>query len=168
MSSATVLIRLSLLFLSSERKEVLFFFATIRYCRLFSVPRELGELSALTALDLSFNRSLGNAPEDESTPFSLGKLKLLRVNLRCCSLRTFPAFIGELGSLEMLDLSLNDFQLDERIDVVIKGCPLLRKIGRYKGLRTAAWNAESKAHLEVFKARLRAVNPNVRILHAYD
>ena len=141
----------------------------IRYCRLLSLPKELGQLSRVTTLDLSFNRSLGNAPPSEAIPAALGKLKSLRVlNLRCCGLRTFPAFVGELGSLEMLDLSFNDFQLDDAIDVLIKGCPLLRELGLYKGLRTVPWTPESKAHLEVFKARLRAENPKVKVLHDYD
>jgi hypothetical protein len=141
----------------------------LRYCRLFSLPKELGELPGLTKLDLSFNRSLGNAPPSESIPAALGKLKSLRVlNLRCCGLRSLPAFIGELRSLEMLDLSFNDFQIDDTIDVLIKGCPLLREIGLYKGLRTVPWAPESRAHLEVFKAKLHVENPKVKVLHDYD
>ena len=43
-----------------------------------------------------------------------------------CGLRAVPAFVGELKSLEILDLSYNDFQIDTAtLDFLIKGCPRL-------------------------------------------
>jgi len=46
-----------------------------------------------------------------------------------CGLRAVPAFVGELKSLEILDLSYNDFQIDTAtLDFLIKGCPRLREV----------------------------------------
>ena len=50
----------------------------LRYCGLLPLPKKLNELSGLTKFDLSSNRNLGNALEDESFPAELGKMKSLR------------------------------------------------------------------------------------------
>ena len=74
-------------------------------CSLSSLPKELGELSGLTRLDLTDNGDLGSTPEGEAFPAELGKLKSLRVlNLSWCGLGTVPPFVGKLRSLEVLDL----------------------------------------------------------------
>ena len=74
-------------------------------CRLSSLPKELGELSGLTTLNLADNMNLGNAPQDEAFPAELGKMKSLRVlDLSFCGLRAVPAFVGGLQSLERLGL----------------------------------------------------------------
>lgn len=42
-----------------------------------------------------------------------------------CDLLTLPAFVGELESLELLDLRENDPQICATLDFLIKGCPRL-------------------------------------------
>ena len=136
------------------------------WCRLSSLPKELGELSGLTKLNLSGSSNLGNAPQDVTFPAELGKMKSLRVLiLSHCGLRTVPAFVGELESLELLDLSYNDVQIDATLDSLIKGCPRLREVWLCSGLHSATWTPATRAQLEVFKARLRAENPNAKVIH---
>jgi len=136
------------------------------WCRLSSLPKELGELSGLTKLNLSGSSNLGNAPQDATFPAELGKMKSLRVLiLSHCGLRTVPAFVGELESLELLDLSYNDVQIDATLDSLIKGCPRLREVWLCSGLHSATWTPATRAQLEVFKARLRAENPNAKVIH---
>ena len=53
---------------------------TLVCCRLSSLPKELGELSGLTKLDLRYNSDLGNTPEDEAFPAELGNMKMLTEN----------------------------------------------------------------------------------------
>ena len=77
-----------------------------------------------------------------------------------CGLRTIPAFVGELESLVVLDLFGDDFQINSPLDFLIKGCPRLRELKLYKEQGTAPWTPESRAHLEAFKAKLLAKNPN--------
>lgn len=46
------------------------------------------------------------------------------LNLYCCGLSTVPAFLGELKSLESLNLSSNaDLQIDAPLDFLVEGCP---------------------------------------------
>ena len=93
-------------------------------------------------------------------------MKSLRVLiLSHCGLRTVPAFVGELESLELLDLSYNDVQIDATLDSLIKGCPRLREVWLCSGLHSATWTPATRAQLEVFKARLRAENPNAKVIH---
>ena len=79
----------------------------LRDRRLNSLPKELGELSGLTGLDLSGSEDLGRRyPADEAFLAELGKLKSLRhLDLSMCGLRTVPAFVGKLKSLRELDLA---------------------------------------------------------------
>jgi Leucine-rich repeat (LRR) protein len=78
----------------------------LHYCRLSSLPKELGELTGLTTLDLSVNENLGITTQDEAFPAELGEMKSLRaLGLAGCGLRAVPAFVGELESLERLELS---------------------------------------------------------------
>ena len=133
---------------------------------LSSLPKELGELSGLTKLDVSYNNYLGDVPQDEAFPAELGKMKSLRVlSLASCNLRIVPAFVGELESLEALDLSWNNFQIDAPLDFLIKGCPRLREVALrrwpYEGPRTP----ESLVHLGAFKAKLLAGNPNAKVVY---
>ena len=75
---------------------------------LSSLPKELGELSGLTWLNLSYNKSLGNRPYGEAFPAELGKMKSLRyLDLSGCGLRTIPGFVGKLTSLEVLNLFIS-------------------------------------------------------------
>ena len=54
------------------------------------------------------------------------------LTLRCCSLCTVPAFVGELKSLEVI-LFGNDERIYNTLDFLIKGCPRLRvvKLSRF-------------------------------------
>ena len=133
---------------------------------LSSLPKELVELSGLTKLDVSYNNYLGDVPQDEAFPAELGKMKSLRVlSLASCNLRIVPAFVGELESLEALDLSWNNFQIDAPLDFLIKCCPRLREVALrrwpYEGPRTP----ESLVHLGAFKAKLLAGNPNAKVVY---
>ena len=81
-------------------------------CGLRTFPAFVSELESLEILKLAHNMNLGNAPEDEAFPADLGKMTSLRyLELRNCCLRAVPAFICELESLELLDLSENLFQI---------------------------------------------------------
>ena len=67
-------------------------------------------------------------------------------------LRTVPARVGELESLEVLDLGGNDdLQIDAPLDFLIKGCPRLREVRLFKW---APWTPESRAHLGGFIRKL--------------
>ena len=70
-------------------------------CDISSLPKELGELTGLTKLDLTLNENLGNAPQDEAFPAEPRKMKSLRHRrLSRCGLRTVPAFVGGLSERE--------------------------------------------------------------------
>ena len=136
-------------------------------CRLSSLPKELGELTGLTKLQLLGNRPLGRTlPADETFPAELGKLKSLRyLGLRGCSLPTVPAFIGELESLEVLDLAMNEtLEVPASLDFLVRGCPRLRAVCLEKMHLRRPWTRVSLAHLKAFKRKLRARNPDANIL----
>ena len=97
-------------------------------CRLSVLPKELGELTRLTHLDLECNL-LGNWP-DKAFPPELGKLKSLRfLGLSNCVLQEVPAFVGELKLLAGLDLKMNDdLQHYYALAFLAKNCPCLRKV----------------------------------------
>ena len=100
------------------------------WCRLSSLPKELGELSGLTFLDVAENVTLGNAPHDEAFPAELGKLKSLgALDLTRCGLRTVPAFVGELKSLEVIGLTGNtELRTPDALAFLKKNCPRLRRV----------------------------------------
>ena len=82
-------------------------------------------------------------------------------------LRTFPAFIGELESLEILDLRYNDFEVDAAaLDALLKRCRRLCDVHLTKP--AGPWTAESLAHLGAFKAKLFAENPNAKVSYEFD
>ena len=140
-------------------------FLSLHRCGLRAVPAFVGELESLEELDLALNKSLGSTPE-EAFPAALGNLRSLRVlDLHYCDLRTVPAFLGKLKSLEILRLNYNnDLQIDAPLDFLIEGCPRLREIRLEKGFYMSPWTPRSLAHLEAFQAKLRAKNPNARVL----
>ena len=138
---------------------------------LSSLPKELGELSALTGLALGGNEDLGKTPEDEAFPAELKKMKSLRELYfgtgggrgSGCGLRTVPAFVGEQESLETLDLSHNeDLQIDASLDFLIEKFPRLRSVDL---CNLSEWTRKSRAHLRAFKAKLRAKNPGAEVTH---
>ena len=134
-------------------------------CDLRSLPKELGELSGLTKLDLSQNRDLGTAlPAGEAFPAELGKMKSLRdLNLSECGLSAVPAFVCELKSLESLNLSYcAEAQIRTPLDFLIKGCPRLRVVMLHK-FTGEGWNAASRALLKAFAAKLVAKNPDALV-----
>ena len=95
-------------------------------------------------------------------------MKSLReLNLSFCRrLSTVPAFVGELESLESLDLSWNrELQIDAPLDFLIKGCPRLRNVRMYKGGGAYSWTPQSLAHLEAFVAKLLEKNPNAVVCY---
>ena len=103
-------------------------------CSLSSLPKELVELPGLMKVDLEHHRDLGNVLQDESFPAELGNMKSLRViKLAGRGLRTVPAFVVELESLEILDLSDNDVQISAKLDFMIKECSRMREVRLYKG-----------------------------------
>ena len=111
----------------------------LHYSGLRAVPAFVGELESLEKLGLSGNMNLRNAPQDEAFPAELGrKMKSLRIlDLACCGLGAVPAFVGELEALECLDLSENNMHVCTSLDLLIKGCPCLRKVTLNKGKDTA-------------------------------
>ena len=131
-------------------------------CGLRAVPAFVGELESLALLGLAENEKLGDAPQHTAFPASLGNMKSLReLYFARCGLRIFPAFVGELESLEKLDLRYNDFEVDVvALDALLKRCRRLRDVQLAK---TRPWTAESLANLEIFKAKLLAVNPDAEV-----
>jgi len=135
-------------------------------CSLSSLPKELGELPRLKYINLAGNMDLGNAHEDEAFPPELGRMKYLRVLvLSHCGLGTVPVFVGELKSLEILDLSYNDLQNDAPLDFLIKGCPRLRQIWLRERPGAPPRTPALLAHLEAFKAKLLAQNPDAEVIY---
>ena len=117
---------------------------------LSSVPKELGELSRLTKLVLAGN-NLGTARPAAAAaiPAELGRIKSLReLYLDICGLRTFPALVGELEPLEVLDLRNNDFEVDSAaLDALLKHCRSLRELRLSRTLQqphvpARPWTAE--------------------------
>jgi hypothetical protein len=85
----------------------------------------------------TLERSRGRAPPDGAFPAELKGMKSLReLSFEWCGLRRVPAFIGELKSLECLDLSWNlPLQIDAlTFDLLLEGCPRLRevKLGQFR------------------------------------
>ena len=90
-------------------------------------------------------------------------MKSLRYReLADCGLRTVAPFVGELESLEILDLFHNDLQIEAKLYFMIKVCPCLREV-RLSKRDYAPWTPESRAHLRAFKAKLLAKNPNAKV-----
>ena len=140
----------------------------LRSCSLSSLPKQLGELSGLTALKLIGNKNLGTVPEGEAFPAALGKLQSLRDLYLChCGLRAVPAFVGVLKLLEVLDLSFNGEGICASLDFLIKGCPLLHEVRLLKGPEEGPWSSASLKLVEAFRAKLRAKNPDAKVLHEY-
>jgi len=130
-------------------------------CGLRAVPAFVGELESLRHLDLSDNENLGNAPQDEAFPAELGKMKSLRaLVLASGGLRTVPAFVGELKSLEILDLSYNNRQIYATLDILIKDYHRLREVRLRTGLLSPP---QTLAHSKAFEAKLLAKNPNAQV-----
>ena len=87
-------------------------------------------------------------------------MKSLRhLRLGRCGLRTVPAFVGGLQSLEVLALFFNDLQIDATLDILIKGCPRLRSVILGKRSGAASWTLKSREHLKAFKEKLLAKDP---------
>jgi hypothetical protein len=81
-----------------------------------------------------------------------------------CGLRTFPAIVGELESLEELDLRYNDFEVDAAaLDALLKRCRRLREVDLSDSARP--WTAESLANLDAFKAKLLKENPGAKVTY---
>ena len=136
---------------------------------LSSLPKELGKLSRLEKLDLSGNADLGEEPVDEAFPAALGKMKSLReLDLSNCELRAVPTFVGELKSLEVLNLSWNeDLEIDSPLDFLVEGCPRLREVTMHlqQLWGSERWGPESRAHLKALEAKLRTKNPNAKVIY---
>ena len=140
----------------------------LRNCLFSSLPKELGELSGLTRLDLAQNWDVGSTlPADEAFPAELGRMKALReLFLSFCDLRAVPAFVGALESLAILDLSDNfPLQIHAPLDFLIEGCPMLCEVRLQKESGWVPWTPESLTHLKAFKAKLLAKNPDAKVFY---
>ena len=128
--------------------------------------RELGS-------DFFFRRSLSTTtkpPPDRKTKTSFflrHHLFLSRFPTPRATQRVFvvpsgavPAFVGELESLAFLSLEGNDFQILAPLDILIKGCPRLCQVTLDRPKTLESW-----AHLEAFKAKLLAKNPDAKVLY---
>ncbi|KAK9906656.1 hypothetical protein WJX75_005626 [Coccomyxa subellipsoidea] len=93
------------------------------FCTLSALPAVLGELTALTTLDVEGNLYLGDSFRGATTPttatapafapppfpLDLAGLQSLRyLNLNSCGLTTIPTVLSTLRNLETLDLEDND------------------------------------------------------------
>ena len=118
-------------------------------CCFTSLPKMLLELSGKLELPGS---SLGIAPEEEALPAELGNMTSPRhLNIQSCGLLTVPAFVGELASLEIFNLSESHQQISAPLGFLIQGCPRLREVRMNKSVpSTPPWTRESRAHLEAF------------------
>ena len=135
-------------------------------CGLSSVPKELGELSGLTMLDLFLKVDGDDAPpaDEVQFPAELGKLKSLRhLGLNGC-FRSVPAPVRKFKSLERLGLGFHaDAQIGAPLDFLIEGCPRLREVDLRKRRGHGSWTPESLALLEGFKTKLLAKNPSAEV-----
>ena len=133
-------------------------------CSLSSLPKELGELSGLSKLCLHGNKSLGAAFQDVAFPPELRKMKSLQeLCLADCGLGAVPAFVGELNSLEFLDLSFNDDLQLETLDLLIEGCPSLQLVKLGRSPTADPWTEESLDHIEAFIKKLIKKNKDARV-----
>ena len=108
-------------------------------CDLSSLPKELGELSGLELLCVSRNKHLGGTlPEVEAFPAELANLKSLQdLSFAECGLRSVPAYVGELKSLELLDLSFNEDLENAGLPAELANLKTLRRLRLSNcGLRT--------------------------------
>ena len=143
----------------------------LRYCRLASLPKELGKLSGLTKLDLSFNKKLGEMIHgrwwglpDNRFPAELGGMTSLReLNLHKCRLYIVPAFIGALRSLEVLDLSENHLCINAPLDFLVSGCPRLR----YVTFGERRWDQDSLEGIKAFMKKMRKTNKSAEVFCMY-
>ena len=78
---------------------------------------------------------------------------------------TVPAFIGELKSLEVLDLNFNDEQIYATLEFLIEGCPRLREVRLMKWPNTEPGTPESLTHLRAFKTSLLERNLNAVVIY---
>ena len=135
-------------------------------CGLSSVPKELGELSGLTMLELYLKVDGDDAPpaDEVQFPAELGKLKSLRrLSLNGC-FRSVPARVSKFKSLESLRLAFHaDAQIGAPLDFLIEGCPRLREVELRKRTDEGPWTPESLALLEGFKTKLLAKNPSAEV-----
>ena len=90
----------------------------------------------------------------------MGSLQVLALSY--CGLRAVPAFVGELQSLERLELSYNR-QIYATLDILIKGCPRLRDVRLSRGPDAPPLTPELWAHLGGFMRKLVAENPNISV-----
>ena len=132
----------------------------VAFCSLSSLPKELGELSRLTKLNLAGNSELGDTSQNEAFPEELkGMTSLQELDLSGCG----PAFVGALESLEVLELSGNDLLIDAPLDFLIWGCPRLRKVTLIKEEGAEPWSAEELVHLEDFERTLLVQNRDAQV-----
>jgi len=119
-------------------------------------------LESFEVLALTDNTNLGDVLQHRAFQAALGRMKSLReLCLARCGLRAFPASVGELESLEVLNLSYNSkLQIDAPLDFLIEGCPRLRWVSCSGG---RGRTPEARAHLEAFKAKLLARNPEAKV-----
>ncbi|KAK9866273.1 hypothetical protein WJX84_010719 [Apatococcus fuscideae] len=93
------------------------------FCTLENLPASLGNLTALTTLDVEGNLFLGDAfrqlPSTPPgmppiSPLNLSGLSSLRyLNLNACGLTQIPEMLSELHGLETLDLEDNELGLED-------------------------------------------------------
>ena len=128
-------------------------------CGLSSVPKELGELSGLTMLDLFLKVDGDDAPpaDEVQFPAELGKLKSLRHLSLQGHFRSVPAPVSKFKSLESLGLAFHaDAQIGAPLDFLIEGCPRLRCVYLRKRRGDGSWTRESLVLFEGFKKKLLA------------
>jgi Leucine-rich repeat (LRR) protein len=123
------------------------------YCKLNSIPPQLGNLKKLVKLYLS-----GNCFVDEDFSF-LRELKMLKiVSLRDCDLSTVPEEIEDLQQLEGLDLSCNPRLKDANLSVV----------NQLPRLRTLALQHHEEA-TAIFEEKPAGLRRDIRVkLGAFD
>ena len=96
-------------------------------------------------------------------PRALGGMKSLRrLDLCRCNLRAIPAFVRELGSLEILGLEGNrKLQIDASdVDFLLEGCPRLRDVSFAFG---ASWTPTSRSQIQSLASKLQARIPDARV-----
>ena len=86
-------------------------------------PASIAPLVRKLRIRGTFARACHDFTAEKLAQFSCLKSGLREVNLHGCSLHIFPAFVGELEELEILDLTTNNFQFHSPLDFLIEGCP---------------------------------------------
>ncbi|KAL3136894.1 hypothetical protein ABBQ32_006503 [Trebouxia sp. C0010 RCD-2024] len=142
------------------------------FCTLSELPPSLGQLTALTTLDVEGNPYLGDTFRPDhlampsAFPTQLSGLQALKyINLNSCGLTSVPEVLSTLSTLETLDLEDNLLGGGEQGDVAFP--PGIAGLSRLQWLNIARCELQQVPHLVERLSALRILDlTNNRITNA--